>query len=70
MEPKSDDNGFARWAADVNAYCMAEYRITPEDGGYDMDDYLRGYDCGDTPEDYVEWYARKYALEKIQLNLF
>lgn len=50
------------WLDRVNAVMKRDWCIDAEDAGWPDEYILRYWRFGEPPEDFVEWYAEKYAL--------
>ena len=50
------------WLDRVNAVMKRDWCIDADDAGWSDDDVLRYWRFGETPEEFVAWYAEKYAL--------
>jgi hypothetical protein len=53
---------FERWRKASDAFMSKIYGIDTDDAGLD-DEWLKSHwSSGDTPQDFVEWFGRKYDL--------
>lgn len=53
---------FENWIERANELLMQNYGISLADAGADEGDLRRDWSAGETPEEFIEWYAGKYDL--------
>ncbi|MDQ8029558.1 MAG: hypothetical protein REJ23_12605 [Brevundimonas sp.] len=54
------------WLDRVNMVMTRDWCINAEDAGWSNDDILRYWRFGETPEDFVMWFAEKYDLIRFR----
>jgi len=52
----------AAWLAEVDRVMKRDWCIDSTDAGWSREDVLRYWGNGETPADFVEWFAEKYGL--------
>lgn len=53
-----------RWLREVDHLLRRDYCIGTDDAGFSVEDSLRYWGYGDSPEMFVEWFAEKYDLTR------
>lgn len=53
-----------RWKRIVDALMKRDYAIDTDDAGLGGEDIARFFADGDTPEEFVSWFAEKYDLDR------
>ncbi len=54
----------AEWKRHVDALMKRDYAIDTDDAGLSDEEIARHFADGDTPEDFVSWFAEKYDLDR------
>ena len=52
----------ANWVSDVDRLMKRDWYIDTDDAGLDDEQVLRYWKLGDTPAEFVAWFADKYDL--------
>lgn len=52
----------AAWLAEVDRVMKRDWCIDSVDAGWSSEDVVRYWGYGETPADFVEWFAEKYGL--------
>lgn len=54
------------WIKAVDRIMWRDWYLTSSGAGWDQDQLLRYWSYGDTPEQFVEWFAEKYDLIRFE----
>lgn len=54
--------GFSRWTTSVDCLLQLDYAVTIADVGTSESTLRKTWETGESPADYVQWFARKYDL--------
>lgn len=54
----------AAWKRRVDALMKRDYAIDTDDAGLGDEEVARFFADGDTPEEFVSWFAEKYDLDR------
>jgi len=57
---------FSEWSNDVDTLCRHHLACSWDDLCGDEPPLRRSYDAGDTPLEFVRWWAEKYELEVLR----
>lgn len=52
----------AKWLAEVDRLMKCDWFIDTDDAGLDDEQVVRYWNYGDTPAEFVTWFAEKYDL--------
>jgi hypothetical protein len=55
-----------RWLAEVYKIMKGEYFLDSEGAGWDQEQIERYFVFGDTPAEFIAWYAEKYDLYEFR----
>ncbi|SFS52762.1 hypothetical protein SAMN05192570_1900 [Brevundimonas viscosa] len=55
-----------RWLAEVDRILRRDWCIDSANAGWDREDVLRYWGYGETPADFVVWFAEKYDLIRFK----
>lgn len=56
----------AAWLTEVDRLMKRDWCIDSADAGWSEADVLRYWSYGETPADFVEWFAEKYRLIRFE----
>jgi hypothetical protein len=60
----NDSSAITTWKRQVDALMKRDYAIDTDDAGLGEEDIARFFADGDTPEEFVNWFAEKYDLNR------
>lgn len=62
MSEREVPDDCAKWLAEVDRIMKRDWYIDTDDAGLDDEQVVRYWKYGDTPTEFVEWFAEKYDL--------
>lgn len=62
MDPKGSVVGWRKWQSEVDHLLKRDWCIDTVDAGLSDEDLKRYWQQGQTPTEFVEWFAEKYDL--------